>query len=70
MVLCGGAPVNLLITKLIPNVTGEILAFRFSLEKFLVPLRGNIEVSIDVAVVESQIQLTLVASICGRSEDT
>lgn len=56
---------NLLITKLIPNVASEILAFGISREAFLVPLLGNIKVSIDVSVVKPYIQLALVAAICN-----
>jgi hypothetical protein len=54
---------NPLATKSIPNVLREVLALRFGRQKRFVDGPRALEITIDIAFLESQVQLSCVGSI-------
>jgi hypothetical protein len=60
---------NLLVTESVPDVPGEVPAFRFSRQESFVHLNRTVEVPVDVAVAESEIELLFVGPIRRRGED-
>jgi hypothetical protein len=58
----------LLVPEYVPDVPGEVSAFGFSSQERFVYLNGNVEVTVDVAVAESEIKLAHIRPIRHRRE--
>jgi hypothetical protein len=52
----------------VPDVTQEVAALRFRINELLVIVLGELEVSIDIAATEAQIQDALLCIVCGREK--
>src|SRR5579871_5377967 len=59
-----------LVTEAPPNVTPEISAFGICRQKLLILPLGNIEIAIDLAAAEQQVQQSLVLGVCGGLQRT
>jgi hypothetical protein len=56
---------EVLIREAVADVAGKVLAFRIGGQEVAILLRGEIEVAIDFAAMEAQVERTPSRNVCG-----